>query len=1272
VEAVHAHPGLVAVRAGLPDKDGRREFSSGLLIAPRLVLTARHGVARNGVVLPGIDVSFVAGARGAVRLSPPVPGTVAWRGAGGLDVALIELAGGGDAAPDGFVPSRLIWGEPAGAGPVAVRVTGLPGFAADATGELAEVETARGELDPGTYTASDRYAVNLQAWPGTWQDWQGVSGAAITYAKGGYLVGVTAWSDKAFAGRRLTAVPVRALLADSGFRSVLKKHFERVPEVEPAELVSLLATPSRAGTPGALLRADAGVTEFTGRADELERLERWRDESAAHGPDVKALLITGRGGEGKTRLALELLERSKHDGWTGGVLKQSVSPDQVVVVAPPSRPLLLVIDYAAARAGGVAELLKELVLAGSSVPVRLLLIARTKGDWWSDLAAGLADDLPDLDGQVFPLGPLLADKAVPGESSASDRVAMFIATAAALAPQAARFIERTPGELRDIAARLTIPDLSGVRHGHVLTVQMSALVALLEEAEGRPAPAKSAEHVEDTLLRHEKRYRDKLAEAQPSLDALRPVRDRAVVGAVLFGARGPGEADARAAACAIVTAALPEVDRQASKQRTVAKWIAGLYPPDEPEPGAATEYWGEVLPDRLGEFLAARLLAAEETTQDRDESLLASLAVHSELTGIGRALLTLSRAVDHDPRSSDWIIRLVAADPMNTGRAALLVASYAENPTPLRAALVRLGHRSPEQLREAAASVHDALPEFSVQALESSTALTREIVNVLSELASHQREAWLPTLAKYLASLAGRLTDARRNEEALDISDQAFNAYTELAAADREAYLPELAQVLERHSERLARAGWSVEADEISAQAQQAYDELIAAGRIPAITNAGPIEDSPSAESRDRAARAFQRLIELAAADPRHLPYLVQGAGIHLAGLAEAERKAEALYNYGKVVEILAEHAAANRDVYLPDLATAAFNHATRLAEAGQYAEALRASDQALRAFGELAGVNRDVYLPDLAAALVNHALRLSEVGQHAEALGISAQGLRAFDELAAADRDAHLPDLAKALVNHALRLSEVGQHAEALGISAQGLRAFDELAAADRDTHLPSLAKAARHHAERLSEVGQHAEALGIYAQALQAYDELAAADRNYLPSLAEAAYHHAERLAEAGQHAEALRASAQALRAFDELAAADRKYLNNLAAAAYQHALRLTGAGQHADALRASAQAVRVFDELAAADRDTHLTHLTGALALNGLVLVRCGRVADAVGVLVRGLSIVEQLPEDSSEWLGRSMVRFLREAYDADPRQTEAAFRDATGEGLPEMPR
>jgi hypothetical protein len=67
-----------------------------------------------------------------------------------------------------------------------------------------------------------------------------------------------------------------------------------------------------------------------------------------------------------------------------------------------------------------------------------------------------------------------------------------------------------------------------------------------------------------------------------------------------------------------------------------------------------------------------------------------------------------------------------------------------------------------------------------------------------------------------------------------------------------------------------------------------------------------------------------------------------------------------------------------------------------------------------------------------------------------------------------------------------------------------------------------------------------------------------------------------------------------------------------------------------------------------------------------------VHSGRIADAVGVLVKGLRLAAEQPEDGENSLSEFMWSFLRDAYKADPRQTEAAFRDATGSKFPEALR
>jgi hypothetical protein len=151
-----------------------------------------------------------------------------------------------------------------------------------------------------------------------------------------------------------------------------------------AETAQWLAIPHRewsaeGSPPAALLRAEFNVVPFTGRAEELEKIKQWRDQPAALG----LVLVTGVGGRGKTRLAIEACYRSRGAGWHTGFaslaqLEQCVSnPDN-------SQSVLAVIDYAESDPDELIRVLSRLVhlVISRQQTLRLVLLARSAGEWW--------------------------------------------------------------------------------------------------------------------------------------------------------------------------------------------------------------------------------------------------------------------------------------------------------------------------------------------------------------------------------------------------------------------------------------------------------------------------------------------------------------------------------------------------------------------------------------------------------------------------------------------------------------------------------------------------------------------------------------------------------------------------------------------------------------------------------------------------------------------------------------------------------------------------
>ena len=187
----------------------------------------------------------------------------------------------------------------------------------------------------------------------------------------------------------------------AGFAQLLER-LNPQPQLDP-KLVEL--------TQSSRLYFGARKVPFVGREAELKRLLRF---TVTRG-DVAWWLVTGPGGMGKSRLALELCHRAGAC-WRTGFLPQQQLEHFDWANWQPDLPHLLIVDYAAALPKAVGRMLEALRLRQHNtpleMPVRVLLLERRKDDrWWDELMGagdrhGLAEILVDQAPlELGPLGP---------------------------------------------------------------------------------------------------------------------------------------------------------------------------------------------------------------------------------------------------------------------------------------------------------------------------------------------------------------------------------------------------------------------------------------------------------------------------------------------------------------------------------------------------------------------------------------------------------------------------------------------------------------------------------------------------------------------------------------------------------------------------------------------------------------------------------------------------------------------------------------------------
>ena len=589
------------------------------------------------------------------------------------------------------------------------------------------------------------------------------------------------------------------------------------------------------GGPAGLLDPRRGLVKFVGRDRELAELLTWCEDGQPRG----VRLVTGSGGVGKTRLSVELCARLDPRGWRCVRVSDhdGASALRAARWGWPGR-VLLVVDYAETRIR-LPQLLRE--VAADAGPVRLLLLARSAGEWWDRLSAGepAVRDLLAVAGGNEPL-----PTAVSGELSNTELVLAAVpvfAAALGLPPPSRVNLEMGSGAVR------------------VLDLHAAALVAVLRSAGAGEQVEVSVADVLDELLGHEERFWQGTAEQLGLLTGsagmtVATLRQIVAAGALLG-------ADSQSQAVELLVR-LPG----AVASVKVACWLRDLYPPEGvPSDGGGLEWLGSLRPDRLAERLVLAQLTASPELAERCLSGLDERQALRALTLLGRA----------------------AVDQQEAARALL---------EPVLPLLEQVVAGLPGDV-ELLTAISAAIPYPSAALAEAAVAVTRRILQLVPVGNQGLRARWLSWLGITLLQTG-------RPAEALPSVEEAVDAYRELADADPDRYRPDLARSLANLGVLSSELGRPAEALPVAREAVEIRRELADADPdryrpdlANALSNLGVFfwELGRPAEALPPAQDAVEIRRELAAADPdRYRADLASSLQVLASALDGLGRTAEA------------------------------------------------------------------------------------------------------------------------------------------------------------------------------------------------------------------------------------------------------------------------------------------------------------------------------------------------------------------------------------------
>jgi tetratricopeptide (TPR) repeat protein len=889
------------------------------------------------------------------------------------------------------------------------------------------------------------------SWPLAWGVALAVAGAVFTY----YLAG----GPWALAGAVIGAVT--GSFAPSVYDDLRRRHANRNVLDSTVEL-----TVPRSWT--RLLDPRLEVVQFVGRDEELTNLLAWCEDDNAD----RLRLLTGPGGVGKTRLSIELASRLDELGWITERIADGKEADSIEAVrAVTQRRVMLVVDYAETRLG-----LKQMLAALASPQgggIRVLLLARSTGDWWDQLGAGepaVWDLLQSARRAVIPLSPPVA-----AYLEDADIVALAV---------------------RSFARTLGLPEKMVEIYGdtnrrRMLELHAAALAALLRETDSSLSRIHTR-GVLGELLRHEQRFWYESAQTYGLLEGpqgatIQMLRQLVAVCCLLGAAT---ESDALA---------LPARVPGMSSAAKFAAWSRVLYPPD---PGEA-DWIGTLQPDRLAELHTIRELTESQVFAQTCLTNLDARQAH-------RAVAFLARASSDYPEAEALLSEVLPS-----------VANFiADVNVPL----------------ETLTAIFNAIPSQSAILAPPALAICQRIISLLpTDTSPEIRAQWSFKLGLWLLRV-GRLSEALIVMQATVVMFRELVTtddwnYSYLAGA-----LSNLGTVLlrlDRPDEALPAAQEAVEIRRGIRDVSNIFDGLptalsnlgivlAEAGRpmeaLAATQEAADMYGGWMGEdSRYRLAvclyelgvrylklgrpedalpvgeRSVELLREFAVSDPKYRVDLARALNYLSASLGVLSRP-ETLPVVQEAIDICRELAAENPELFSTDLARSLLNLGMQLSLADRPIEALAAAEESVQLYQPLASKNPGGYGVEFAKSILSLAERLAEANRFAEALPFCEEALQIFRRRTADNHASYRPELAAALHSLNVLFSDLDRASEALPLAEEEVQIYRELAAENLGAYRGPLAMSLQNLGFLLYELDRPSEALPPTEEGVEIQRELAA----------------------------------------------------------------------------------------------------------------------------------------------------------------------------------